>query len=271
MYSCKSLITTENEVAANEKRLSICLRSNGFSFSEKTSSGILLTFGEAEGEHSSSMTETMNSLKAFFASISIRPLGYASMQLVVISDASTWVPNELYSAAANRQYLKFVGCDTTSILAAPCKELASTAVFAADDALTTAFKVALPGLSVVNQHLRLTAPAICVRSQEHPMLLVHWRETAIDFAAYRDGRYLCGNTIVCSNDNEVLFHTVELIKTYNLDTPGLELLLCGDIDRNRFSLLRPYAPQTTLFTGTHSSYLNPAFKSLHTYRNALIL
>ena len=49
MYRCKSLIVTEKEFASSEKRLSICLRSNGFSFSEVTLSGVLLTFGEAEG------------------------------------------------------------------------------------------------------------------------------------------------------------------------------------------------------------------------------
>ena len=47
--------------------------------------------------------------------------------------------------------------------------------------------------------------------------------------------------------------------------------MCGDVDRNRFALLRPYFPSASIYTGTHTSYLNPEFKTLHTYRNALIL
>ena len=78
-YRSKTLIVTENEFAPSEKRLSICLRTNGFSFSELTASGVLLTFGEAEGEHSKAMTGVMADVTAFFNGVGIRPLGYGGM------------------------------------------------------------------------------------------------------------------------------------------------------------------------------------------------
>lgn len=270
-YSCKSLIITPGEVAAHEKRLSICLRADGFSFSELTASGVLLTFGDAEGRHAASMTTVMSDVKAFFAQAGIRPLGYASIELIVLSDQSAWVPDELYSPAANRQYLKLVGSDATTIMASPCPALGSTAVYSADDALATAFKVAIPGAVVLNQHVRLASAPFCRRSQDHPVLLAHWRQGCIDYAVYRAGAYLFGNTIPFANDNEALFHTVEIIKSFGLETPDAELLLCGDVDRERFALLRPYFPTATLFTGIHTSLGAPAFKSLHTYRHALIV
>ena len=70
---------------------------------------------------------------------------------------------------------------------------------------------------------------------------------------------------------ETLFHTIEVMKSYSLENANAEQLMCGDVDRNRFALLRPYFPSASLYTGTHTSYLNPEFKTLHTYRNALIL
>lgn len=270
-YRCKTLITTEKEVASNEKRLSICLWSNGFSFSEVSTSGHLLTFGEAEGEHPHSMTEVMSAVKSFFSSVGIRPLGYAGIGLVVLSDNSTWVPDELYSSAANRQYLRLVGCEATSILTSHSQELASTAVFTADDALVTAFKVALPGLTVINQHVRLASASLSQRSKMHPVLLAHWRGKRVDFAAYRDGRYIFGNTLQADNDNEALYHTVEILKTYSLEGAGTELLLCGEVDRSRFALMSPYFPTASLYNGEFASFLNPEFKKLHTYRHALIL
>ncbi len=270
-YSCKTLIVTPSEVAAHEKRLSICLRADGFSFSELTASGVLLSFGDAEGRHASSMTSVMADVKAFFAEAGIRPLGYAAIELIVLSDHCAWVPDELYSPAANRQYLKLVGSDATGIMTARCPSLQSTAVFSADDALATAFKVSIPGTVVLNQHVRLADASFCRRSQEHPVLLAHWRRGCIDYAVYRAGAYLFGNTIPYANHNEALFHTVEIIKSFGLETADAELLLCGDVDRERFALLRPYFPTATLFTGTHASFLNPAFKTLHTYRHALIL
>lgn len=271
MYRCKTLIVTEKETPSSEKRLSICLRSNGFSFSEVTLSGVLLTFGEAEGVHAGSMTVAMADVKAFFASVGIRPLGYASMELVVLSDENVWVPDELYVPSAHRQYLKLVGSEATSIIASPCKTLASMAVYAASDVLVTAFKVALPGLAVVNQHVKLASLGLERRSLDHPLLLTHWREHVIDFAAFRGGRYIYGNTVPFGSDSEALFHTVEVLKSFGLETAGSELLMCGDVSRERFALLRPYFPQARLYNGVHTSFVNPAFKALHTYKNALIL
>ena len=271
MYRCKTLIATDKEFASNEKRLSICLRSNGFSFSEVTLSGVLLTFGEAEGEHASAMTAIMADVKGFLASVDVRPLGYASMELVVMSDESVWVPDELYSPTAHRQYLKVVGGGATGIMAAPCKSLASTAVFAASETTAMAFKVALPGLVVVNQHVKLASLDLESRSEAHPLLVTHWRNGVIDFAAFRAGRYIFGNTVSFSSESEALFHTVEVLKSFGLENAGTELLMCGDVGRERFALLRPYFPQATLYNGRHTSFVNPEFKKLHTYRNALIL
>ena len=271
MYRCKTLIVTEKEFASSEKRLSICLRSNGFSFSEVTLSGVLLTFGEAEGVHASSMTGVMADVKAFFASVGIRPLGYASMELIVLSDENVWVPDELYTPSANRQYLKLVGGTAATIMATPCKALASTAVYVASDSLATAFKVALPGLSVVNQHVKLATLGFERRSEKHPVLVTHWREGVIDFAAFRDGRYIFGNTVRFASDSEAQFHTVEVLKSFGLENADTEMLMCGEVSRERFALLRPYFPMASLYTGSHTSFLNPAFKTLHTYKNALIL
>lgn len=270
-YRSKTLIVTENEFAPSEKRLSICLRTNGFSFSELTDSGVLLTFGEAEGVHAGSMTGIMADVKAFFSTVGIRALGYRSMELVLLSNESVWVPDELYSAASNRQYLKLVGSEAITLMTAPCKALASTAVFAASDAMAMAFKVALPCLTVVNQHVKLASMGLEKRSDKHPLLLTHWREKVIDFAAFRDGHYIYGNTIPFKDDNEALFHTLEVLKSFGLENANTELLMCGEVGRERFAMLRPYFPVATLYTGRHTSFLNPAFKTLHTYRNALIL
>ena len=105
MYSCKTLIATSGYNVVQDKRLSICLGANGFSFSETTASDMLLTFGVAEGAHAATITDATRQVKAFFAEVGIQPLAYKSMELIVLSDESTWVPDELYSITANRQYL----------------------------------------------------------------------------------------------------------------------------------------------------------------------
>lgn len=277
-YSCKTLIATANEFASYDKRLSICLRPNGFSFSEATRAGQLLTFGEAEGGADASMTETMAAVKAFFASVGVRPLGYGSMQLVVPSEKNVWVPDELYESGNNRQYLQRVGEGAAdggyrqmSVLTVHSERLAATAIYEADDTRVTAFKVALPGLNVTNQHAKLADSALLERSADHPVLLAHWRDGRIDFAAFVSGRYIYGNTLPFHSDNEALFTAIEVRKLFLEDNERTELMMCGEVDRARFSLFSPYFPKATLFTGFLKPYRPEDFKTLHTYRHTLIL
>ena len=269
MYACKTLITTSNELASREKRLSICLGADGFSFTEVMPGGVLLTFGEAEGRHAATMTGVIADVKAFFANAGIRPLGYASMELVVMSDESTWVPDELYTSLNNRKYLRLVGSSPEMVMTCHSQALSSTAVFAANEQVVTAFKVALPGVYVLHQHAKMAQ--LAPRFTNHPVLLTFWRKGRVDVAAYNEGRYIYGNTLRFSNDSEAIFHLVDVMKTYGLENLDTELLLCGDVDRERYTLLRPYFPKTSLFNGTVSRNQKPEFKTLHAYRHALIL
>lgn len=268
-YRCKTLIATEGDSSTQDKRLSICLVADGFSFSVMSPQGVLHTFGEVEGQHATSITDATRDIKAVFAETGIRPLGYKNIEIVVVSDENAWVPDELYSTIANRQYLRLLGGNATTAVSCPCKQLGSTMVFSANDHLIMAFKVALPGVVVMNQHVKLTS--LMPRSISHPVLVAHWRKGRVDLAAMNEGKYLYGNTLSFSNLDEAVFHVVEVMKTFGMDTPDAELLLCGNVDRELYGRLRPYFPTTTLYSGTATHFLNPDFKRLHTYRHSLIL
>lgn len=268
-YSCKTLITTNQELASRDKRLSICLGANGFSFAVTTTSGTLLTFGEAVGTHAPTMTGVMTDAKALFASVGLRPLGYAASEIIVISNESVWVPDELFTATATRKYLKLVGSEPLSMMTCPCKELASTAVFAADEHVVTAFKVAVPGAMVMNQHTKMTQVASLTHNQ--PLILTHWREGRVDVAAFNEGRYLYGNTLSFHSDSEAVYQVVNVMKSFALEAPNCQMWMCGEVNRERYALARPYFPQVALYNGVIKEFLNPEFRNLHTYRHALIL
>lgn len=270
MYRCKTLIASNGDTAAQEKRLSICLGANGFSFSETAvASGMLLTFGEAEGEHAATITDATRDVKALFAEIGMRPLGYKAMELIVMSDESTWVPDELYSVGSNRQYLKLVGGKELSLMTCHSSAIGSTAVFACNDQLVMGFKVALPGLTVMNQHAKMVQ--LKERSKSHPLLFAHWREGSVDVAACKEGRYLFGNTLHYGTTEEALFRLMEVVKTCDIAGNSTELMLCGDVDRELFASMQPYFPKTTLYGGEVVKFASDDFKKLRTYKYALIL
>lgn len=266
-YIKKTLLTSETRDAVHDKRLSICLAADGFSYTEVSAQGELLAYGEAAGSHSALMTEATRDIRQFFAEVGIRPIGFRRMELVVCSDESVWVPDEVYSPASNRAYLRLVGGSGQSTTAAPCRDIASTSVFSVNDTIVTAFKVALPGLTVTNQHIRLIS---CARlSGSHPLLIANWRGCRVDIAAFRDGRYLYGNTIAFSDENALAYQMVEVMRTFDMETPQTEMLMCGDVDRERYARFRPYFPKVTLFTGCCT--MGPAFRTFHSYRHALLL
>ena len=269
MYSCKTLIATSGYNVVQDKRLSICLGANGFSFSETTASDMLLTFGVAEGAHAATITDATRQVKAFFAEVGIQPLAYNSMELIVLSDESTWVPDELYSITANRQYLKLVGGSALSLMTCHSKAIGSTAVFAGNDQLAMAFKVALPGLTVMHQHAKMVT--LMDRSKSHPLLFAHWRGYMVDIAAFKEGRYVFGNTLRCESTEEAMFRLMEVVKACEIDGGNTELMLCGDVDRELFAAMRPYFPKTTLYGGEATRFANDEFKKLRTYKYALIL
>ena len=268
-YASTRLITTEGSAGVRNKRLSICLKANGFSFAETTAEGVLLTFGEAEGQHRQSMTTAIGEVKTFFAEMNIRPIGYAAMELVMCSDESTWVPDELFTPSLTRQYLKLVGGKGFPVLTASSKAIASTAVFVANEQLATAFKVALPGLNVVNQHVKLSS--LSGKSVGKALVAIHWRMGRVDVACFRIGRYLYGNTLHFTGDAEVVYRVVELMKVMKLEGENTEVLMLGEVDRRRYARLAPYFPVVSLYGGEAVHYSNPEFRSLHTYRHALIL
>lgn len=268
-YSCKTKITTANSFAPYEKKISICLTPNGFSFSEATVNGKLLAFGEAEGLHAQTMTGVVADVKAFFSSFGIQPFGYSVLELIAVSNESVWVPDELYLAGNNRQYLRLVGGKSATTIATTCKSIGSTAVYGVNDMLTTAFKVAIPGLVLMNQHVKLTSAELCRRSSNHPVVLLYRRNGYIDIAAYREGRYRYSNSLPVSNDKDALFHTLEMVKLYDMEDPATEMLLCGDVDRDSFAMFRPYFPKITLFSGFFTA--DSAFAKLHTYRYVYVL
>lgn len=266
-YITKTLITSEGCDASREKRLSICLLADGFSFAQLSPSGELLSFGEVEGGHEPGMTDVTRNLKSYFAEVGIRPLTFSRMQLTVFSNDNAWVPDEIYQPGSNRQYMKIVGGSGQGLMTAQCRAIASTAVFSASDQLATAFKVAMPGLTVANQHVRLAS--LASQFAGAPVLISHWREGHVDLAAYRDGRYVYGNTFAFTDESTALFHLVDVMKTYGLECDGMRLLMCGDVSRERFNGLRPYFPTVSLFNG--NARLNGPFRTFHAYRHALLL
>lgn len=268
-----TLITSDKAVANNELRLSICLRSNGFSFSVTTLDQVLLTFGDVDFNLSLPLGEQTQALKDFFASQGISTFGLRQAELIVPSDHFVWIPRHLHDSARNRQYLRMVSNPDSALGAYHLfvSALESYIVFTAPTSVVTAFKLAIPGIDVHCQHSALAAGTMLQRSRLHPIVMMHVRGSKADFAAFYSGQLLLSTTFEAVNDQSRLFHAIDVMKRLHLETPDMELAISGDVGREIFATLQHYFPSVSLYTGRPVTFVNPQFQTLPTYRYALLL
>lgn len=268
-----TFITTDKAVATDELRLSICLRTNGFSFSVLTMGQELLTFGEAEVDLHRPISLLPGALKAFFAENGIATFGCKEARLVVPSAHGVWVPEHLYEPERDRQYLRMVANVDSRWGTYHSYDggLKSYMVFTADAEVVTAFKLAIPGIDVMSQHSVLANNMLKDRSLKHPVVLMHVREGVGDYLAWFNNQLLLSNSMSATDEGELLYHALEVMKGLHLETPDMELAICGKVDRDMYGMLQHYFPNVTLYTGTPFTYDNPEFQTWHSYQHVLVL
>lgn len=272
-YKVNGFITTDKEFPSYEKRLSICLTPNGFSFSVTTLKDALLTVGEVDFSVHQPLVTLTAELKSMFAQFNIPTFGYNRAVLVVPSDSFAWLPENLYEAGKEQQYLSVVNRPTVGVgyYANHNESQQAYMIFTADTTVVTAFRIAFPGIEVRCQHSQLASDTLLHKSSDHPLVVMHLRPGKADCAAYGGGKLLHSNTYPVGKTDDILVKALSVMKEFSLEQPEMELALCGEVDRGIYAALRPYFPHVTLFTGAQYRIFNPEFQHLHTYRHALIL
>lgn len=272
-YNITSLVTTEKENALYEKKMSICLRTNGLSFSVRSRKNVLLMAGEVAMNFNENFSQLSAEIKQLFDDLRVSPFDFYAVELIVPSEQVVWVPESLYEEDKERQYLSTL---TTLKMGQGIYRdyhplVKAYAVYAADTTIMTAFKVALPKVFIMCQHTAMVSESLIERSSSHPVVLLHVREGRADVVAFSTEGFLLGNTYDAADNNQLLYIALNVMKRLNLEMPDMELLICGQVDRSLYALLQPYFPSVGLYNGSPVTYLNPDFQTYPTYRNPLIL
>ena len=268
-----SILTTQIAVPNNNQRLSICLRSNGFSFMLATTDRQLLTFGEADFDFHRPLGELTQSIKDFFLSLGINTFGLKQVSLILHASHFVWIPEHLYDAARDRQYLRMVSSLPADLGSCHVHvpHMKAFMVFSAPTDIVTAFKLAMPGIDVHCQHSRLVTPTLLSRSLQHPLVLMHVGDGFVDFDAFYNGQLLFSNTFASCSDKDCLFHALTIMKQLHLETPDMELAICGNVGREIYAMLQHYFPSVTLHTGDPCTYALPEMRQIPIYRHVLLL
>ena len=272
-YNITSLIVTPKEVPSYYKRLSICVKPNGFSFSRMTTQGVILTFCEVEMNMNRSISELSDDLKGFFVEQHISPFDFEEMRLVVVSDHVVWIPQHLFAERHEREYLESACPLETGMvpLSFYHEAVGAYSVFDASSNVVTSFRIVMPGIDVCCQHAALLSPTLLQASQHNPLILLHQRSGRCDFEVCNEGKLIMSNTYSVRSDEERLYRALQLMKTFELENDNFVLLISGEVDRDAYTSLQGFFPRIMLYNGSPLRFINPDFRQLHCYRHILSL
>lgn len=254
-------------------RLSICLRTNGFSFSLIDGNRTLCLQDQEDLSMALPLGQLAEQVKSSFAKRGITPLDLSGMRLVVPSRNFVWIPEHLFEVSRRQQYLDTVvdtGSSQGEIFHVFNKSLKAYHVFTADAKVVTAFKLALPGVDVHSQHSVLVVEELMNRSQSHPVILLHLDSGRADLDAFYAGQLMISVSRPVDSVDDAIFFALGVIKQLHLETPDMELTLSGEVDRQSFAQMRPFFPRVTLFTGVPVYHPDPALPPVPTYKYPLL-
>ena len=269
----KSFIGSDKDVASFEKRLSICIESNGFSFSVCSTDDKLLAIGEVECNINSPIAELISDIKNIFAEIKIQTFGLKDVRLIIPTDQMVWIPEHLFDETKKTEYLEAL-CKVHEGNGVFCnynEAIKSYIVFSANNNQASAFKIAIPGLKVTCQHAAMVNDKILSYSDMRSVMLVNIREGESDFAIFCNKKLQLSNTFKCSCIEETLYHALNITKQLHLEDAAMEVALCGNIDRDGYSKMRPYFPKVSLYGGRDKKLSDTEMQHVGLYRYALIL
>lgn len=272
-YKINSLIKSDKIVGSYEKRLSICLTSNGFSFSLTSLKNELLVWGEVSVNLSAPMSDLLLDIKASFTEMGIITYGIKETRLITLSRHFVWIPQNLYEEKMQRSYLEALAPIQTgnSVFTSFNESTKAYIVFSAPNNVVSAFKIAIPGLTVRCQHDILVNETLLQASELQSVLMLNVREEETDYAILCNKKLQITNTFHCTNFDETLYHALNLTKQFHLEDATMTTAVCGNIDREMFAKIRQFLPNVSLYTGRQLTLTEPEMQHIPLYRHALIL
>lgn len=272
-YHTNSFITLDKEVPSYEKNISICLGANGFSFSIVSTKNELLSIGEISIDETSSMAELIAFIKASLSEHDVPLFGFNRATLVVCSPYFVWVPNDLYEEGNDKKYLDPI-CKIPLGMGIYCEEnelVNSRVVFAADNTVVSAFKIAIPGLKIRTQHSCFINNYMMDESQSATAILVNLRDGVSDIEVLKNRKLHLSNSFACANFDETMYHILNVVKQLAIEESGLKVLVCGNISREQFETMGKYVPSLDLYNGPNLIISSEKLHKHHRFHNPEIL
>lgn len=273
-YYINNLIISENVKTADcQKKLSICLETNGFSFTILNEKNKMFAFGDITCVFPDTLSQIIVLIKQVFADVHIEYALMDEVELIVASSKSTWVPESLFDAAHTREYFNVLSSLEVKETVFYCysERLQAYSVFAYSDTIVSAFKVAIPGIKVKSQHSKMLETPLLERSRMKSVVEVYVRKKEFDIAVFANKSLLLNNTFKYADKSDITYLTLLAINNLNVNRDALEVCISGKVDRDMFAGMERFFPKVVLYTGSKVEFADNEMYKIPLYQYSMLL
>ncbi|MDR1726149.1 MAG: DUF3822 family protein [Bacteroidales bacterium] len=239
----KSFALNYNEMKLNEMKLSVCLKTNGFSFTFIDSSFHLRAVGEFAVDLSQGISTVMTSIKECFASIDIKNLKFTKTNIINLTNKQVWIPYKLYDSQHDKTYIKTM-CDVQSsetILAKIVEAIDAVSIFALPLNHYSGAKIAIPTAKFLSQHEVLARYLFDVASFSSNTFLLYKRDNIFDMLFFKGNTFTFCNSFICENATDMIYYILYALSRLHIDVEDVNFLITGDsYSKEEFNTLRNY-------------------------------
>jgi len=272
-YINNQIISGELKTSDCQKKLSICLETNGFSFTIINEKNKMLAFGDITCAFPETLSQIIVLIKQVFADLNIEYALMDEMELIISSNKSTWVPESLFDAKHTREYFKVLSPLEVRETVFHCysERLEAYSVFTYLDTIVSAFKVAIPGIKLKSQHAKTLETPLLERSRMKTLVEVYVRKKEFDVAIFSNKTFLFSNTFKYDDKLDIAYFTLLAINKLNLNQANLELSISGKVDRDMFETMERFFPKVNLYTGSKVVFADNEMYKIPLYQYSMLL
>ncbi|MBR5778844.1 MAG: DUF3822 family protein [Bacteroidales bacterium] len=272
-YFINNQIISENiNSADNQKKLSICLETNGFSFTVTNSKNQLLAFVDIACSFPETLSQVIALVKQIFVDLRLDYMLMDDVELIIPTCKHTWVPESLFDAAHSRSYFKVL-CPLDvkeSVFYSYSEKLQAYSVFAYWDTIVSAFKVFIPGIKVKSVQTKMLETQLLEKSRMKTIIEVYVRKKDFDVAIFDNKNFVLGNSFKYADKSDIVYHILLLSQQMNISQDNIDVYISGKVDKAMYAYMEKFFGRMNLYTGKKLEFTDNEMYKIPLYQHSLL-
>jgi hypothetical protein len=272
-YINNKIISDNIKTTDSQKKLSICLETNGFSFTVIDKNNKMLAFGDIACVFPETLSQIITLVKQVFANLGIEYSLMDEVELIVPSNKCTWIPESLFDTTHIREYFNVLSPLEVkeTVFYTYSEKLQAYSVFTYVDVIVSAFKVVMPGIKVRSQQSKMLDTLLLEKSRMKSIVEIYVRKKEFEIAVFDNKSLVLSNIFKYGNNSDISYLILLVLKHLNINKDAMELYISGMVDRDMFTSVERFFPKVILYVGKKVDFSDNEMYRIPLYQYSMLL